>query len=94
MYQNSILVFHKKNSFNKTRLGISITKKVGKANIRNRYKRIIRETFRTSSYKNLSLDLNIVINIKKFRHNSLSDDGFENILKKDFIEALKTLKNR
>lgn len=32
----------------KTRLGITVTKKFGKAHLRNRFKRLIREIFRTN----------------------------------------------
>ncbi len=32
----------------KTRLGITVTKKFGKAHLRNRFKRLIREIFRTT----------------------------------------------
>ena len=35
-----------KNSLNKTRMGLSISKKVGNAVCRNRWKRLIRECFR------------------------------------------------
>ena len=44
-----------------TRVGFSITKKVGKANTRNRFKRILRDMFRNSSVKNKELDILVII---------------------------------
>ena len=44
-----------------TRLGISVSKKFGHAVSRNKAKRHIREFFRTSDFKYLSLDVLIVV---------------------------------
>lgn len=43
-----------------TRLGLSVSKKVGNAVQRNRVKRILREEFRNSSVRNLNLDILVV----------------------------------
>lgn len=91
LYQNSIFIFHKKNQTLETRLGISISKKIGKANLRNRYKRLIRESFRKSSFKQMSTDLNIVINNKKYKSLSRDIKNFENILINDLLNGLKTI---
>lgn len=45
---NHFLVFYCENDQERTRLGITVSKKVGKAPSRNRVKRIIREFFRTN----------------------------------------------
>lgn len=55
-----ILIDARFNHSAKTCLGITVTKKYGKANVRNRFKRLVREVFRTS-YSELKkgYDLNI-----------------------------------
>ncbi len=57
----SVIIYYKKNSFNQSRIGLSVTKKLGKAHDRNRLKRIIREYFRTSPYKFLGFDILLVV---------------------------------
>lgn len=57
----SVIVYFKKNSLNLSRIGLSVPKKIGKANERNRLKRIIRETFRQSPYKFLGYDILFVV---------------------------------
>ena len=47
-----------------TRIGISVSKKVGKANFRNPLKRLIRENFRTSVFKNLGRDISFVVSTR------------------------------
>lgn len=94
LYQNSIFIFHKKNNLKETRLGISISKKIGKANVRNRYKRLIRECFRKSAYKKLSSDLNIVINGKKYKSLSSNINEFETVMQKDFLNGLRLIEKQ
>ncbi|MGB0454927.1 MAG: ribonuclease P protein component [Bacteriovoracaceae bacterium] len=50
----------KKNDLGCSRLGFAVTRKAGKANIRNVYKRVFREWFRTSEFKDQNLDILIV----------------------------------
>jgi ribonuclease P protein component len=57
---SSLLVFYKANNLTKSRLGISVSKKVGKAHDRNYIKRITREQFRNSQLRNLSFDMIVV----------------------------------
>lgn len=91
LYQNSVFLFHKKNQIEFTRLGISISKKIGKANVRNRYKRLIREYLRKSQFKQMSVDLNIVINNKKYKHLTVDIKKFETQMIKDLESGLKTI---
>ncbi len=50
------------NRLKKTRLGITVTKKVGNAAVRNRIKRIVRECFRLEKQKyKKSRDINIIV---------------------------------
>jgi ribonuclease P protein component len=57
----SLIIYYKKNSFNQTRIGLSVPKKIGKSHDRNRLKRLIREAFRQSPYKFLGVDVLIVV---------------------------------
>jgi ribonuclease P protein component len=57
----TVIIYYKKNSLNLTRIGLSVPKKIGKATIRNRYKRLVRELFRQSSSKYLGYDILFVI---------------------------------
>ena len=57
----ALIVYYKKNSFNQSRIGLSVPKKIGKSHDRNRLKRIMREFFRTSEYKFLGTDILLVV---------------------------------
>lgn len=57
----ALIVYFKKNSYNKSRIGLSIPKKIGKSHDRNRLKRLMREFFRTSPYKFLGYDILLVV---------------------------------
>ena len=57
----ALIVYYKKNSFNQSRIGLSVPKKIGKSHDRNRLKRLMREFFRTSPYKFLGFDILLVV---------------------------------
>lgn len=57
----ALIVYFKKNSYNQSRIGLSVPKKIGKAHDRNRLKRLMREFFRTSPYKFLGYDILLVV---------------------------------
>lgn len=57
----SLIIFYKKNSFNLSRIGLSVPKKIGKSHDRNRLKRLIREFYRVSPYKFLGYDILFVV---------------------------------
>lgn len=55
-----ILVVWSENSLGYARLGLTVSKKVGNAVIRNRIKRYIREVFRVQRNSMPSVDLNVI----------------------------------
>ena len=61
LYSDLFVIVTRKNHLSRSRLGITVSKKVGKAVTRNRIKRIIREYFRLNrSLLPGRLDLNII----------------------------------
>ena len=61
LYSDLFVIVTRKNHLSRSRLGITVSKKVGKAVTRNRIKRIIREYFRLNRSRLPDrLDLNII----------------------------------
>ena len=60
----SLIVYYKANSNRPVRIGITVSRKVGKAHQRNRIKRLIREAFRTSELR-YQKGFNLVVIAKK-----------------------------
>ena len=52
---------------NDTRIAMSVSKKIGPANQRNRLKRLVRERFRTSNIKKSGFDILFVVSPNLFR---------------------------
>lgn len=71
-YQHPICVYYKESDAadSASRIGISVSRKVGKAFIRNRVKRLIRESYRRSAYKHKGLDFIVVVLPSIFRKRS------------------------
>jgi len=66
LFSRYCVVFFAANGLGHSRIGVTATKKLGKANVRNRLKRWTRETYRTGRAP-LDLDkqpLDIVVNVK------------------------------
>lgn len=57
----ALIIYYKKNSFNQSRIGLSVPKKIGKSHDRNRLKRLMREFYRTSPFKFLGYDILLVV---------------------------------
>lgn len=55
-----LLVYGRPNDADNARLGLSVSRKVGNAVVRNRWKRLIREAFRTSTGR-LPANLDLVV---------------------------------
>ena len=72
-----------------TRLGISVSKKVGNSFTRNRFKRIVRERFRLSDIRLLGIDLLFVVS-PQLSKISLAEG--EVLLEKALREIFATLK--
>ncbi|WP_372653577.1 ribonuclease P protein component [Halobacteriovorax sp.] len=73
-----------------SRIGFSITKKVGNAVIRNRYKRIMRDMFRQSSLKEKGLDILVIVSPYVTKNNKTVEDQ-EKCLRESFNHLLNTL---
>lgn len=81
----SLIIYYKKNPYNQTRIGLSVTKKIGKAHDRNRLKRLIREYFRNSPYKFLGADILFVVSWSRSLINE-SQEVKEKTLQKNLQE--------
>ena len=61
----NLRVYYSKTQLDNSRIGISVTKKVGNSVVRNRFKRLSREAFRKSNCKNLNFDFLFVVQTSK-----------------------------
>lgn len=60
-YSEHLIIISRENQISRSRLGITVSKKVGKAVTRNRIKRIIREYFRLNRRNfPVRMDINII----------------------------------
>ena len=75
------------NSMTRTRLGLSVSRRVGNAVVRNQWKRVIREAFRTAR-SDLPLGLDIVVRPRKG-----ADVDFHRV-KKSLVDCCKRIKRK
>ncbi|MFI5391140.1 MAG: ribonuclease P protein component [Bacteriovoracales bacterium] len=73
-----------------SRIGFSISTKVGNAVLRNRTRRILREIFRLKGDKSLGLDILVVVNPFLYKKAKAQEEA-EKSLKKSFLLALSKL---
>lgn len=91
MRKKSLLLYFKKNNLNNSRLGISVSKKFGKAVRRNYFKRIIRDEFRKSQYKDDCFDILVVSNNRFFIRDQVITSKERLIVNSDFSKALEAI---
>ena len=76
-----------------TRIGLSVSRKVGPAVIRNRTKRILKEVFRLEGPKDLGLDLMVVVSPFLYTNFKKTEDA-EDSLKNSFKKLLKEISGK
>lgn len=90
---HTFFIYHRSNqdlALSHARLGIAVSKKVGKAHDRNRLKRIIRELFRQHDLKNKPFDLLIVVQKPK-RYDEQEFSHFESVFLRDLNFAFSKM---
>ena len=94
MIEDSLMMVFYKKSFEEsrslTRIGLAVSKKTGNAVVRNKIKRILREEFRTSQFRDLGVDVLLVVR-RPFQKRE-GKKPLKNISSKDFQAFLFSLK--
>ena len=76
--EGGLVLYATPNGLEFSRLGLSVSKKVGNAVVRNRYKRLLREIFRLNQFE-LPLGLDFVVIPRKAKIEAIPD--FESLSK-------------
>ena len=80
IFKKSLLrIYYKENNLDFSRIGISVSTKVGNSVLRHRLKRLLVEEFRKSNFKYSGLDFLCVV--QTFKKDSLLSDVEKSILK-------------
>lgn len=86
------LIFYKKNPLLESRLGLAISKKIGKANKRNRLKRVVREYFRHIEIDG-NYDILVTMNFRQINKDKLSFDDINSIAIKSLNIGFNKIEN-
>lgn len=92
--RSSLIVYYKKNSLGHSRLGLSVSKKIGNSPIRNRFKRILRDFYRNSTIKHVEADILIVVSFTRVLANETQENKELALLgnTNEFFQFLATFK--
>ena len=85
VHSERFVLFYRENEIGHARIGITVSRKIGCASIRNRIKRLFREIFRRS-LKEIPNNLDMVVNAKS---GCIGTDFPE--LREEFIAATKRI---
>jgi len=83
IHSENFVLFYRPNGFGHPRLGITVSRKIGCASVRNRAKRLFREIFRRS-ISDIPENLDIVVNAKS----GCAVIGYQD-LRKEFVGAAR-----